>query len=262
MIHRRPILIALLAASYAMAGPTEAKPALYRGEYSLSFLGFTVARAMFDSRIDERSYTVEGSVASAGLAALFDDTSGKISASGRFSGGTTRPELFRADYLSGKKPTIVDIRFAGGNVTKTTNIPPLKKRGSDWVPLGPGDLKSVADPIAATLVRAGSLREVCARAARLYDGELRADLTLGYVSTGKARVKGFDGETVTCRMRFKPVSGYRKGRRALDFLRTKSRITVAFAPLGKTGVYAPIHATVGTEIGTITVRAKRFEAVE
>ncbi len=36
---------------------------------------------------------------------------------------------------------------------------------------------------------------------------------------------------------------------------------VTFAPLGKTGVYAPIHATIGTQIGTITVRARRFEAL-
>ena len=31
---------------------------------------------------------------------------------------------------------------------------------------------------------------------------------------------------------------------------------VTFAPLGQTGVYAPIHATVGTQIGTMTVSAR------
>ena len=66
---------------------------------------------------------------------------------------------------------------------------------------------------------------------------------------------------MTCRMHFEPVSGYRKSKRALDYLKNQSRIMVAFAPLGKTGIYAPIHATVGTQIGTITVTARRFEAV-
>ena len=95
----------------------------------------------------------------------------------------------------------------------------------------------------------------------MFDGELRADLTLDYVESGDISVTGYEGRTVTCSMRFTPVAGYRKDRRALEFLRTKSRIMVTFAQLGKTGVYAPIHATIGTEIGTITVKARRFEAL-
>ena len=145
--------------------------------------------------------------------------------------------------------------------SKVVNDPPLKKRGKDWVPIEPSDLKSVVDPIAATLVKADRLEDVCKGGARMFDGELRADLTLSYVRTGEMSVKGFEGPTVTCRLKFTPAAGYRKGRRALEFLRTKSRIMVTFAQIGETGVYAPIHATIGTQIGTITVRARRFEAL-
>ena len=98
---------------------------------------------------------------SAGLGAIFDDTKGTLSATGSFSGKAVRPDMFRADYVSGKKASIVDIRFSDGNVTKVTNVPPPKKRGKDWLPLGPNDLLAVADPIAATLVQADSLAEVC-----------------------------------------------------------------------------------------------------
>jgi hypothetical protein len=252
----------LLAASLAATGSAVAEPTLYRGEYSLSFLGFTIARADFDSRIDERSYAIDGSVSSAGLGAIFDDTKGRVSAAGRFAGNSVRPASFHADYVSGKRASIVDIRFSDGKVTKTTNVPPLKKRGKDWVPIGPDDLTAVADPLTALLVRADSLNEVCEGSVKMFDSELRADLSLSYVATGKASVKGYEGQTVTCRLLFRPVSGYRKGKRALDFLRTKSRMMVAFAPLGKTGVYAPIYATVGTEIGTLTIRARRFEALQ
>lgn len=261
MVRIPNALIAALAATLFTVGSATAEAPVYRGEYSLSFLGFTVARINFNSRIDNDSYAIKGDVASAGLGRLFDDTRGTLSASGRFSDKATRPDMFRADYVSGKKPTTVDIRFSQGNVTKVTNIPPLKKRGKDWVPLRAGDLKAAADPIAATLIRAPSLNDVCGRRARLFDGELRADLTLTQVSTGKASVGGVESDAVTCRMRFEPVAGYRKGRRALEFLRNKSRIMVTFAEIAKTGVYAPVHATIGTEIGTITVRARRFEAL-
>lgn len=251
------------AVSVSLAAmPATAEPTLYRGEYSLSFLGLTMARASFDSRIDSDTYSIRGSVTSAGLGAIFDDTKGTVSADGRFSGSVPRPESFRADYVSGRKASVVDIRFSDGNVTKVTNVPPLKRRGKDWLPLGPDDLKAIADPIAATLVQAESLAEVCSGTIKMFDSELRADLSLTYVTKGKASVQGYQGDTVTCRMNFRPVSGYRKGKRALDYLKSKSKIMVAFAPLGKTGIYAPIHATVGTQIGTITVAARRFEAVK
>ena len=77
-----------------------------------------------------------------GLAALFDDTSGTFSASGRFSDKATRPTDFRAEYRSGKKPTLVDIRFSQRQCRQgRSTIPPLKKRGKDWVPIEPRDLK-------------------------------------------------------------------------------------------------------------------------
>ena len=35
-----------------------------------------------------------------------------------------------------------------------------------------------------------------------------------------------------------------------------------FAQLGKTGIYAPIQATVGTKVGTFTIRARRLETTQ
>ena len=36
---------------------------------------------------------------------------------------------------------------------------------------------------------------------------------------------------------------------------------VKFAQLGKTGIYAPVQATIGTKVGTVTIRARRFESL-
>ena len=95
--------------------------------------------------------------------------------------------------------------------------------------LGPGDLAAVADPMAALLIPADGPESVCGRTVRLFDGELRADLKLTFVSTGRAEAGGTERETVTCRLGFTPVSGYRKDKRALEFLRTRSRMKVVFA---------------------------------
>ena len=134
-----------------------------------------------------------------------------------------------------------------------------RRRPSDLVR---GAELEVLDPMAATVIHADSLDQVSGRKVKFYDGEMRADLTLTYVSKGTISVPGYKGDTVTCQMGFEPVAGYRKGRKALNYLKNKSRMMVTFAPLGQTGVYAPIHATVGTQIGTLTISAGRFEAVQ
>ncbi|MGB3832173.1 MAG: DUF3108 domain-containing protein [Mesorhizobium sp.] len=257
----RRLLIAAMAAALP-GGARAAGPEAFRGDYTVSFLGLTVARANFSSRYEGDGYAIDGSVAAAGLARIFDDTEGRVAASGRLTGKGLEPRAFRADYTSGRKSSLVDIRFARGAVASTKVLPPPKKRGDDWLPLGADDLKGVTDPIAATVVHAAGPDDVCGRTVKMYDGEMRADLNLSFVEKGAIAVQGYHGPTVTCRLAFQPVSGYARQRKALKFLRDRSRILVTFAPVGQSGVYAPVRATVGTEIGTITVRARRFEALE
>ncbi len=251
------LVIALPSAASA------ASPQSFKGEYTVSFFGLSIARSTFSSRYENGAYAIEGSVTAAGLAKLFDDTRGTISSKGTISGKKLVPQAFRADYTSGKKASVVDVRFTNGAVTSTQVIPgPGKRDPKAWVPIGAGDLAAVLDPMAATVIHADSLDQVCGRTVRFYDGEMRADLTLTYNSKGTISVPGYKGDTITCRMGFEPVAGYRKGRTALNYLKNKSRMMVTFAPLGQTGVYAPIHATVGTQIGTLTISAGRFEAVQ
>ena len=257
----RPLALACAAVVAAVVPDRVAagEPQAFSGDYTVSFLGLSVAKATFESRYEGEAYSIDGRVSTAGLAQIFDDTHGTIATSGRVLGDRIQPGKFRADYTSGKKVSLIDIRFDGGKVVSTRVVPPPKPRGPDWVPLDMADLARVADPISATAIRAGSLDKVCGRTVKLYDGEMRANLTLSPVGSGTISVKGYEGPTVTCRLGFEPVSGFAKRRKALKFLQNKSRIDVTFAPLGQTGLYAPIRATVGTQIGTITVEARRFE---
>ncbi|MER8496953.1 DUF3108 domain-containing protein [Mesorhizobium sp. M1312] len=255
-----------LFASLAVALPTAtsaATPQSFKGEYTVSILGLSVAKATFSSSYEGDTYSIDGSVSSAGLATIFDDTRGTISSKGKISGKQLQPQAFRADYKSGDKASMIDIRFANGTVTATKIVPAPKKRNpKNWIPLGASHLASVLDPMAATVIHADSLDKVCGRTVKLYDGEMRANLRLTYDSKGSTSVRGYKGDTVTCRLGFEPVAGYRKNRKALDYLKNRSRIMVTFAPVGQTGVYAPIHATISTKIGTLTVSAERFEATE
>ena len=66
------------------------------------------------------------------------------------------------------------------------------------------------------------------------------------------------GPAMTCSIRFVPVSGYRQGKKQIEYLKKSRNMQATFAPLGETGYYAPVIAKVGTQIGTVTIRAARF----
>ena len=249
-----------IAALLLGSAPALAAQNSFVGEYSVSFLGLPIARATFNSSYDGDKYTINGNVASSGLAKLFDDTNGSLTARGTLGDKHPVPSSFHAGYTYGSKASSIDIRFKDGNVVSTKVVPKPRGRGDDWVKLGAENLVKVVDPIASTVLRARSIDEVCGRTVKMYDGEMRANLSLSQVSRQTMSVQGFDGETVTCRMAFEPVAGYRKGRKALDYLKNRADINVTFAQLGQTGIYAPTYATVGTQIGTITIKARRFEA--
>ena len=248
--------IALATLAGMAAGMPELRAENFAGEYVVSYLGLPIARSTFSTTIDGDRYSVDGSVSSAGIAAIFSSVKGKSTASGSFAGDATRPHAFRMEYSEGKRRQMTAIGFRGDRVVSTQNDPPLKKRGKNWVKVEPADLKGATDPLSAGLVRASAPDKVCGRTLKLYDGEFRLDVRLQPVPDAP-RIEGY-GDVVMCRARPKPVAGYRKGRRALDYLENKSRIMIAFAPLATTGFYAPVYATVGTEIGTVTVRATRL----
>lgn len=251
----------LSLAGLALPASAEVPAQSFHVDYSISILGLNIGRTSFQSTIDGDRFRLTGSLTSSGIAKIFDDTQGTTAVNGTFGQALARPESYLVNYTSGSKQKKTEITFEGGTVTRTENVPPLKVK-PQWVALAEGDLAAVADPISATMVRAASLEEVCNNTLKVYDGEMRADLALSLVGVERAEAQGFSGNAVTCRARFVPVGGYRDGHKSIEFMKNKSKILIAFAPLGTTGIYAPIKATASTEIGTLTIQARRFETVQ
>lgn len=234
----------------------------FRGDYTVTYLGLPVARSSLVSTLDGNAYTIEGTVRSAGLGAIFDDTQATLTVSGRLANGGAVPTRAHTDYRQNKKKKVLTISFSGGNVVDTQEVPPPKPRAPDWIPVSAGQLKSVADPLSALLVRAGSLDQVCSKSLKMYDGAMRADLVLSHQSIGKIKLSGYEGPSVTCSAKFTPLAGYRASKKSVKFMRDRSRISITFAPLAETGVYAPVRASVGTQIGTLYLEARHVAMSE
>ena len=138
---RMAFRISALLLAGALALPQSAAAALepqqvFTADYAISFFGFTVARSTVVSRFGATSYTVDGSIKSAGLAAFFDSTTAQTTVSGKIGQAGVSPDRYSVDYVYGKKAKKTALLFAKGNVVKIANSPPLPPRRADWVPVG------------------------------------------------------------------------------------------------------------------------------
>lgn len=256
-ISKQPIVMTTLVKSLPLvialgsfAGPAIAQSQSFHADYSITLLGLPVAKATFRSHFTDKNFRIDGEMSSAGIAKLFDRTVGTAKVEGAIRQGEVRPNVFSSNYTSGKKNSLTTIRYQAGKVTSFENTPEPRK-GDKWIEVAGKHLANALDPLSATLIRTDDPAKVCNRSVRFFDGELRADLVLSAQSSANG--------AVTCNARFQPVAGYRQGKKQIEYMKSKSRMTITFAALGSTGFYAPVDASVSTQVGTIRIAATRIE---
>ncbi|WP_425416854.1 DUF3108 domain-containing protein [Oricola indica] len=247
------LLVPILCATAA-----HAETSVIHSRYAISALGLPVGVSKFETRISPGSYSMTGTLKASGLVALFKPTTGSMSVSGRFGRNGVQAERFALDYVSGGDRQTTDIGFSGGNVTSAVNKPKVKKR-KGWIEVDAAHLRNTVDPISAMLVKADTPGAVCDRTVRVFDGAMRSDIRLNFLRTERFSADGYSGDVVTCRAKFLPVSGYPGGKKEIAWLRDKGRIVVAFAPIEGTDLYAPVKATVSTQLGPVRIYATRLE---
>ncbi|WP_448785928.1 DUF3108 domain-containing protein [Brucella intermedia] len=248
-----------LGAMTMASGPARADD-LYRTEYDISIFGLSIARSAIETTVNGANYNLNGRFLTSGLARVFDDTDGTVHVTGSAVGGKVVPKSFDLAYKHGRKNKSTTIRFANGNVVAAENQPPVKKR-DPWVETSPQDLLNVSDPLSALMIPAKNGRAVCDRSLSVFDGQTRAEIRLSFNGTESFTTDGFTGKSVICSAKFIPISGYQKGKKAIDYLSNRSRMTISFASLGNSGIYAPVVARIGTQIGTLKIQATRFSKV-
>lgn len=256
MVRLSPLICAASFVGAAfMSVPAQATQ--YQADYTVSYLGLPVAKSSFQSQINGDKYSVKGTLRSAGLVRTFEKTSGTTSIQGTLNAKGAVPSAYNMAYKSGKKAKSTRIDFRGGNVVATKVVPPSRAKGK-WKPLADKDLKSVVDPLSATLLRGRSPQEVCNRTIRFFDGKMRGDIKLRYAGKRPFSTKGFKGDSIHCAGRFIPVAGYDQNKKDIIWMQKNSKISMSFASIGGNDLYAPVAAELTTRVGKITVRASRF----
>lgn len=252
----RPAVAAATLASAALAACMSAASAdtSFEVDYIVTARGFTVARANFTGTVTAGRYEVDGTLASAGLARIFARTDATARSAGSLSAEAATPENFLLSYVQDGKPSRTEIVFSKGVAVTTTIEPPMPAPPGGTIPIGKGDLQSVADPVAATIVARGGPDQVCGRTLRLYEGGTRVDVALTHSATGF--VYGAGNHAVTCKGAFIPVAGMTRDNKSYEFMRAKADMEFVYVPAGS-GLYLLHSVSAQTEIGRVQVRAWR-----
>lgn len=225
-------------------------------EFKVSLAGFPVAVASFDTRIGGRDYTISGKVHSAGIARLFSRITAITTVSGQLHRGKARASSYDLVYTRGERTRTYTVGFRNGNVVETSITPP-PKRPDSWIPVTPGHLRAVLDPISGLLLPPGS--DSCAMTRAIYDGETRMDLVLTDRGKRPYRFEGFSGETLVCSVRFVPKAGYKPESDDIAYLRKASGMEIWFARTGSIDLYAPVYVKVPTRAGSLTIAATKLQ---
>ncbi|MBA4796500.1 MAG: DUF3108 domain-containing protein [Rhizobiales bacterium] len=228
----------------------------YDTSYSVSLGVLPIARMTFETEVSGGRYTISGRFHSSSLIDIVREVSADSSVSGRMTGGVMRPERYVLGYKSGKRKHVYEVLFSEGNVVET-RVTPERPKPKSWVPVPAADLRAVFDPIGALLIPGDA--DVCQQTLPVYDGESRMDLVLSpnrseRFSAGKAK-----GDAIVCSVRYVPKSGYRKGRKDIEYLKSVTGMEIWFAKTATLKLYAPVYAKIPTRYGTVHVTAEKFD---
>ena len=253
------VLTAALAFASVVSFAVQGEAADYRYDtaYSVSLGILPIARLTFRTEVTNDRYQISGRFRSTGLVDIVREVSADSSVSGLFAGNRFQPELYRLDYRSGDKKSRYTISYANGSAVDTKVEPPPKPRPKSWVPVTEASLKSVLDPIGALLIAGDA--DVCSRTLPIYDGESRMDLVLSPSGTAPFTAGKASGEAVVCSVRYVPVSGYKKGRKDIEYLKSVTGMEIWFAKTATLKLYAPVYAKIPTRYGTVHVTAEAFD---
>lgn len=247
--------LAILCGLASMPRTAHAISLVQETEYRIAIGGLPVAKAVFNTRIDEKKYSISGHVNTSGLADLIADIDARTSVTGTLAGGALKARKYDLTYSSGNRTRVYKVNFSGGRVV-SNSISPEPKRPEGWVPVTARHLRAVLDPISGLIIPDG--RKTCPRSLPIFDGETRMDLVLGKKGVKPFKAEGYEGDALVCSVRFVPKGGYREGRKDIEYLRRSSQMEIWFAQAGSTKLLAPVYVRIPTQIGMLTISARRI----
>jgi hypothetical protein len=212
-------------------------------------------------------YEMEGDGHFSVLGGLLYEWSGDTMSAGKLGKSGPRPSLYTLSYQGGDKHGDVRIAFANGAVADVS-MSPKKRPNPKNIPVTKEQLRGVLDPMTGAFLRVRpnlprADLKVCDETIPVFDGKLRSDIVL--MPKQQTQVKGdapdgYSGPAAVCGVKFIPMSGFRPGDRAVNFMSAHSdAIEVWLVPLPGIGLYLPYRISVPTAFGAGSAEMLSFQ---
>lgn len=253
-------LIGLEGSRHVAAAAEPAWPSHVAATYKIAFNGFDIGRFAFEASVRSGRYTLNGNAEISALLG-FVKWQGLTRTSGRVAGNKATPEAYSFDYQSSAKSGNVRFGFREGNVTAITMDPPLEKM-EDVVPLERGHLNGVLDPLTAVMAMTRPASDnPCQQKLSIFDGQQRFDLAttpVGSRQIVERQPSGQPGVAHVCEMRYRPISGYKRGKETDDMVRTL-KIEVALRPVPDANLFVPHEIKIPTLVGSAVLKLDKID---
>jgi hypothetical protein len=260
----RTLCLSLTIGMFAAALPGPAAADLVHVRYSLSLIGLPLGTAGITATVESNTYHVEADAKLTGLASLITSAKGAASASGAISLGRIIPATYATTSANAKMTRTVRMGMTAGTVRAVEISPPILDVAPDRVPVTDADKRNIIDPLSAIVmpVPSGQIPlgpAACNRSIPVFDGDSRFDIVMSYVGTKEVKAKGYAGPVSVCAVRYVPVAGYRRNRKATQYMANNKQIEVWLAPVQNAHVAVPFRISVLTLLGTTVIEAEEFQ---
>jgi len=237
----------------------------FDAHYTLSVNSIRLGIFDWRTRIDQASYSAEATGRASGIFAMLLEGEGKIAAKGSVRDGKLQSSGYVSLLTRGKEKASITMQVDNGRVRdlKIEETDP----DNDRVPVTEAHKQDITDPLSALLIPAADgdplSGNACQRKLSIFDGRRRFDLALSYRRNDKAAPeKGYSGPALVCAVAFTPIAGHRASSPLLTFLIEGRDIEIWFVPVAGTRVLAPVRLSIASAIGTMLLRADRFETAD
>jgi len=233
--------------------------------YDAGLAGINLGEFQVTATLAGSSYKMAAQGRFSLLAGLIYKATGTTTSNGTIANASPRPARYTLSFEDSKKRQRLRMTFAGGTVTDVTIDPP-KRHGRD-VPVKAEQLKNVLDPLTAAFLSvrsdapAGDV-SVCDQTIRVFDGRQRFDLQLSPKRSEAldSAPKGLPERAAVCRVRYKPISGYRPDHPGVQYMMETDEVEAWLVPVPGTDFYIPYKILVPTTWGSGTVELTGLKA--
>ncbi|MGV1014456.1 MAG: DUF3108 domain-containing protein [Methyloceanibacter sp.] len=224
--------------------------------YRVDLAGLNLGEFNLTAEFKGSAYEMEAKGRFSLLAGLLYRASGTTKSAGQLTRSGPTPSSYTLRYKGGDKKETRLMHFNAGAVSQVSITPHKKRNSPRHIPVTEAQLANVLDPLTAAFLSARSDGprgdpKVCHQTVPVFDGQQRFDLVLSpkRVDSLTKGPAGISGPVAVCRVKFKPIGGYRPDHPGIKFMTETDEIEVWLVSVPKTPLYVPYQIFVPTAWG-------------